>query len=309
MNKLQKIFSRRFPYFIAQKFRDVLNRYITLVDLKEIQKKERAWDRLFSEKVYCDFKLMEDTSIRLYKDSNLSRLIFDGFEAIEQSFVKSCLRKGDYFVDIGANIGLFSLITSRIVGDSGKVICFEPTPLTFERLTENLKHNNCLNVDARNVGLSDKSGFLKLNVSENGFDAWNSFTVTDNTMLQAVVEVPISTLDYELKNVDLSKIRLVKIDVEGWEKFVINGGRFFFSKYSPIVMVEFTEANTFAAGYYVQEIYDMMTDMGFQWYRFDGNVLRPETKQLHYPYVNLIAIKNSVFKKDVNEVFNYNSKL
>ena len=99
-------------------------------------------------------------------------------------------------------------------------------------------------------------------------------------------------MDIELEEVDKSNIKLVKIDVEGWEKFVLNGGRDFFVKFSPIVMVEFTEENTFNVGYGVHEIYDIMQNYGYTWYRIRNSKLVIEIKKMHYPYDNLIAIKN-----------------
>jgi len=57
-------------------------------------------------------------------------------------------------------------------------------------------------------------------------------------------------------------------------------------------MIEFTESNTFAAGYFVQELYDILIDWGYKWYRLEGQGFKPETKRIHYPYDNLIAIKD-----------------
>jgi hypothetical protein len=86
----------------------------------------------------------------------------------------------------------------------------------------------------------------------------------------------------------------VKIDVEGWEKFVLYGGKDFLVNYNPIVMVEFTEENTFNAGYPVYDIYDIMQDFGYVWYGINNGELVKKEKKLHYPYDNLIAIKDNI---------------
>ena len=57
-------------------------------------------------------------------------------------------------------------------------------------------------------------------------------------------------------------------------------------EYSPIVMVEFTESNTLAAGYFVQEIYDLMNELGYKWYRFENGQLQLEAKKDKYPYAS-----------------------
>jgi hypothetical protein len=103
--------------------------------------------------------------------------------------------------------------------------------------------------------------------------------------------VNVYTIETEFREIKKEKIKLIKIDVEGWEKFVLTGGATFFKCYSPLVMVEFTEKNTFDAGYLVHEIYDIMLEFGYSWYRYKNNQLIPEDKRLHYPYDNLIAKK------------------
>ena len=96
------------------------------------------------------------------------------------------------------------------------------------------------------------------------------------------ISLPLFTLDIELKNVDKNKIKLIKIDVEGWEKFVLNGAEDFFVNYKPIVMIEFTEENTFNAGYPVYDIYDKMLSYGYVWYRIVEGQLINEEKKIHY---------------------------
>jgi FkbM family methyltransferase len=289
---MNKNFFKRPFYNTAGKISKIMRDFQKRQDDKVINKVDESWNKLFNEKGVFEFNLNKDLKINLYKDSILSRLIYDGFEKEETDYLVSILNEGDIFIDIGTNIGLFSLIASKIVGIEGKVLSFEPTPMTFSRLNENVKLNNLKNIDIRNIGLSDKKGELTFYVSNNGYDAWNSFAPSQDNKLEISIQVPVSTLDIELKDIDQSKIKLVKIDVEGWEKFVLYGGKDFLVKYNPIVMVEFTEENTFNAGYAVHEIYDLMQDFGYSWYIFKNGELIAETKKLYYPYNNLIAIKN-----------------
>lgn len=267
-------------------------RLINELTKKEEKAQDKAWNDLFTDKSSFVHTFEEDIKINLYKDSILARWMFSGFEKDEAIFLKSVLRKGDVFVDAGSNIGYFSLPAAKFVGQEGKVIAFEPSPVTFKRLEENIRLNGFGNVMAVNKGLSDSEGELKLNISESGYDAWNTFASATDNKFQASLSVKVSTLDNELKNVDKSRISLIKIDVEGWEKFVMLGGRDLFTNFSPAVMVEFTEANTYAAGYFVQEVYDILSGWGYQWFRFANGELSPEERKLHYPYDNLIATKD-----------------
>lgn len=278
-------------YKTAGFFIKVLRYFQEKQDIKLRFKNTKYYQSLYSGKLFFEHKLGNDLKINLYMDSVLSKIIYDGFEQEELNFVKSILKSGDVFIDIGANIGLFSLIASQCVGKGGKVIAFEPAPTTFNRLLENEDLNNIKNIDSRNIGLSDELGELNFYISDNGFDAWNSFAPSADNKLQKKITVSVSTLDYELQHIDKAKIKLVKIDVEGWEKFVLKGGEIFFKNYSPLIMVEFTDENTFNAGYSVHEIYDAMVNYGYEWHTIKNGELIKEAKRLHYPYINLIAVK------------------
>jgi FkbM family methyltransferase len=276
---------------VAQKLAKYVNRYINKVNrLRELDI-QNHWKTQFSNQEYIQFDINERVKIKLFRDSKLCELIYFGFEKQEQLFLSSVLNKGDYFIDIGANIGLFTLIAADIVGRSGRVIAFEPTPETYRRLLGNIELNKFDNIDAYSIGLSNSPQKLKFNISSNGYDAWNSFANSVCSNLQEQIDVNVSTLDLVLDKYEKSKIKLVKIDAEGWEKFILQGGTNFLSNYSPQLLVEFTEQNTFDAGYMVQEIYDYMVDLGYMWYRIDNGTLIKVEKQLHYPYENLVARK------------------
>jgi FkbM family methyltransferase len=289
---MNKNFFKRPFYNIAGKISKVMRDFQRIQDDKVTKRVNKSWSKLFKGNEFFEFYLKQNVKINLYKDSVLSRLIYDGFETVETDYLSSVLAKGDVFIDVGANVGLFGLLASPIVGNEGLVVCFEPSPITFKRLQENVELNKFKNIEIRNIGLSNSSGDLSFFVSQNGYDAWNSFAPSQDNKLESSIQVPVSTLDIELKDIDKSKIKLVKIDVEGWEKFVLCGGKDFLVKYSPIVIVEFTEVNTFNAGYAVHEIYDLMQVFGYVWYTIKNGELIAETKKLYYPYNNLIAIKN-----------------
>ena len=272
----------------------VLRRHlIKNIEIKQNEQFDKKWNSLYENgNLSLKYELEDNLYINLYQDSFLAKLIYRGaFELEEINYLKSVLKEGDTFVDIGSNIGLFTLYASKRVGENGKVLSFEPSPKTFSRFVENIELNQLNNVSQNQIGLSDKEGELTLNLSCNGMDAWETFAPDFSNKFQNQTLVPVSTLDLRLMSEDKSKIHLVKIDVEGWEKFVLLGGKQFFKEYSPIVMMEFTEENTNAAGYKVTELYDMMKDWGYNWYTIKNGVLVPSMRKLSYPYENLIAKK------------------
>ncbi|MES2269226.1 MAG: FkbM family methyltransferase [Bacteroidota bacterium] len=140
--------------------------------------------------------------------------IYCGLHEFEDmAFLLHLLRPGDLFVDIGANIGSYTMLASAEAG--ANTIAVEPVPQTFGNLTQNIKLNNIENkVTALNVGLGKEQGTLTFT---KGFDTGNHVATANDT---DVVEVAVRTLDNVLNN----KVPLLlKIDVEGYETQVLNG--------------------------------------------------------------------------------------
>lgn len=252
------------------------------------------WNEKFSEGNKSFVHEFENFKITLYQDSILCKAIFSSFEEAEIQFTKRYLKPGDCFLDVGANIGLFSLNASVCVGEQGSVYAFEPAPVTFDRLKANVALNQFRNIKTENFGLSDQNDTLQFHVSLSGYDAWNSFASLNDVGEITTIDVPVISLDEYISSNRLSNISLIKIDVEGWEMNVLKGATELLSRaQSPVLMVEFTEENAFSAGYYCGEIYDFVKSFGYEWFSYNSetNTLEPQVKKLHYPYENLIAIK------------------
>ncbi|MGC2657816.1 MAG: FkbM family methyltransferase [Bryobacteraceae bacterium] len=121
------------------------------------------------------------------------------------------LQEGDLYVDIGANIGYYTLLASRRVGKSGKVICVEADPISFEALTKNLELNGCRNVSAYNVAAT----MTKCRVTIQRTDLRNSGC---NSVAIGVGPNSVEGLPFaDIVGGDLGRIRFIKIDIEGSE--------------------------------------------------------------------------------------------
>jgi FkbM family methyltransferase len=141
------------------------------------------------------------------------------YEHHEIAFLKRNLRSGDVFLDIGANIGFYSLIASPIVGNQGMVLAIEADPYNYQKLIMNLKVNNIENVQALNVGVSDKEEILRLGLNVTGNRGGNSFLSTSKHGIHVNCH-PLSAL---LKNNHIEKIGGAKFDIEGFEFRVLDG--------------------------------------------------------------------------------------
>lgn len=143
-------------------------------------------------------------------------------------FLEDCPKKPPYnrIIDIGANVGLLSIPFSVL---SHKVEAFEPNPNCYDILKRNIKTNELLNINSYNCALLDKNG--KGFISDREYSNINSLDIENN---EKVYQCNIKKLDdFSFKNVDI-----IKIDVEGFQIFVLNGGEKTIEKYKPYIIIE-----------------------------------------------------------------------
>lgn len=235
--------------------------------------------------------------MKLYGDSRLCEMLyFDGFEPETRRFFEAYLRPGDTFLDIGANIGLYTLAAARRVGRHGRVHAFEPCSQTFERLTDNVQLNDLRNVTCHQVALSFENARASLTLANGGFDAWNSLGkpyMGETTGCEMVTTV---TLDSFAREHGLtSRNCALKIDVEGWENQVLTGAEQFLAQDdAPLLCVEFTEEAAVLAGSSCAELYRTLERLGYRLFNVSSQAgeLRPFPLPEHFPNVNLLASKD-----------------
>ncbi|UFX82739.1 FkbM family methyltransferase [Candidatus Absconditicoccus praedator] len=133
-------------------------------------------------------------------------------------FLVNNIKKGDVFLDIGANLGYYSLIASELVGDEGKVYAFEPVKSNIKSLEENILLNNISNVSIKKFALGNKNEQLNINIDANN-SAVNSIVIKQDKNLSEKISIKrFDDLDIHKEN-----INFVKIDVEGYELEVLKG--------------------------------------------------------------------------------------
>jgi FkbM family methyltransferase len=140
------------------------------------------------------------------------------FEKDVVAYVSSVLKAGMTVVDLGANIGYYTLLASRLVGPSGVVYAFEPDPPMFAYLTRNVATNRCGNVITVNAAVTDRSGTASF-VSSESVRGW--VVPAPATVRTPVVKTV--TLDAFFAARGWPPIHLIKLDVEGSEKSALQG--------------------------------------------------------------------------------------
>ena len=141
------------------------------------------------------------------------------YEEGTMDLMKKEIKSGMNVFDLGANIGMFTLLSSKLVGESGHVFSFEPDPYLFNVLKENLILNNVNNVSIYQIAVSNTVGVEKfsMNLEQDGDNRLNS-----NTMNENYVEVKTTTIDDFCEKNEL-KINFLEMDIQGSEAKVFQG--------------------------------------------------------------------------------------
>lgn len=141
------------------------------------------------------------------------------YEPFETELVKKEIRKGDVVLDIGANIGYYTLIFAKLVSEEGKVFAFEPDPTNFALLKKNIEINEYKNVILVQKAVSNKTGKIRLYLSE---DNKADHRIYDSHDGRQSIEIESIRLDDYFKNYD-RKIAFIKMDIEGAEGGALQG--------------------------------------------------------------------------------------
>jgi FkbM family methyltransferase len=172
------------------------------------------------------------------------------FERDEKVLTKH-LRPNDVFVDVGANIGTLSLTASKIVGPSGKVFSIEAHPTTVAYLRGNVQLNAAENISVIHAAAGDHEGSVKFSSGRSD---------DQNRVATSGIGVPLSTLDLLLPKV---AIRLLKVDVEGFELFVFRGAERVLER-TQMIYFESWEQHFRKYGYGTSEVLAFLRDRGFE---------------------------------------------
>lgn len=176
----------------------------------------------------------------------------------------SRLREGDVLVDIGANIGYYTLLGARLVGANGLVVAVEPAPKIMSELTANIRANNLTNVRTRQVALSDHAGRLRLFDGPPDNIGHTSLVPTDGPS----IEVDVTTGAELLADIDPGRIRLIKVDVEGAELEALKGLVPVLERAERAdVLLEVSSRHMPGGRAAVDEIFAIMGDLGFAAYQ------------------------------------------
>jgi FkbM family methyltransferase len=202
----------------------------------------------------------------LIRNDNIGEAVSDGFETLETSFVERFVKPGMTVLDVGANQGYYTLLASRMVGNCGRVISFEPSPREVRALQLHLKLNRCKNVTVAGVAAGAEKRQANLFVVQGYETACNSLRPPVVFSETAAVRVEVVRLDDWLEAHKIERVDFIKLDVEGGELEALKGAEKMLERRPrPVILMEVQDLRTQPWGYRAKKVIEHLQGKGFRW--------------------------------------------
>lgn len=224
----------------------------------------KSWPGIFSE---MNFQTRRTLPAGMMMDLGIvdvierTLLTTGEWDPIVENVLRSCLKPGDTFLDVGANIGYFSLLASQLVGDAGTVVSFEPSARALSRLTGHLCLNQCRNVTVCSQAMGESTGTETLNWAP-------SSNIGGSTIARGIPangyseQIAVRRLDDVCRDMSL-KPSVIKLDVEGFELFALRGAEQTLRTHHPVVVCELTNQFLTDHGHSGSDMLHFMSSLGY----------------------------------------------
>jgi FkbM family methyltransferase len=244
-----------------------------------------------------------DLELMIQPGDQISQAVYISglYEPCTADALRRLLAPGDTFVDVGANVGLLSLLASRWVGPSGRVVCLEPSAREFARLREHVERNRLVNVVTFQVAAGAEPGSAVLHVAEARYPGLN--TLEPSFMYTGVAEdhaeqVPVVRLDDFLAAQGIDVVSTMKIDVEGFEPQVVAGAQRTIARDRPVLLIEVVGPALEPSHEGRRGIERFLLECGYAFAAIDGHTARIDrVKDLAYPAENMLAARPEVLAR------------
>ncbi len=267
LSRLQRLLRspfRTFPFYI-------------IASLTRITPFKLRFNTLWGDKMTC------------YMPEGNTFLYYGSCEANLTNFLIKRLSPGQTVLDIGAHVGFYSMLASRLIGQQGQVHSFEPTPWTFNLLKKNTKKHE--NVFLNNCAVSDKKEIIQFSDYGPGFGAFNT---SDNKGAPALhkhkklVKVNTVNIDDYCREHSL-KPDFIKLDAEGAEYLILNGMKETLGKARPIISLEVAGDEQWKENR--EKSFTLLAEYKYKPYDIEvDGTLKPHEARKEYTYDNLIFL-------------------
>ena len=203
---------------------------------------------------FCRFRMWLDWQ-------NRTSYVLGTYEPAVAGALREAVRPGDCCFDVGAHIGYYAIMMSRLAGRGGQVVAFEPLPVNFEMLQNNISLNSLLNVALEQAALSDKNERLRLTFAlENGLTMTPSASGYNVEGQAGTIDVQAFSLDSYVSRLGRSP-NLILIDVEAAELAALRGARDTLEKAHPKLLIEIHGWDNGSAGHEVERY---LSNLGYR---------------------------------------------
>lgn len=238
----------------------------------------------------------EGIPVQLVPRGHIAGLFWTGlnFERHEIAFVLNALEPGMIFFDVGANAGLFTISAAKKIGEKG-VFAFEPCSSTCDLLKQNLLLNRLADVNVEQVALGDSVGEGVLQINARGKDGLNTLGKPIHSESQVVgrEDVRITTLDVFMKEHNVPRVDVMKVDIEGAELMMFRGARNLLERRdAPLILYEGFGFLSRGFGYHPVEIIWLLESCGYSLLLLNGETGEISELKPDYQYDSMvIAVK------------------
>jgi FkbM family methyltransferase len=220
----------------------------------------KAIDNFIAHFLKSNFAVIQGHKMFLDPKDSLRLSLSGVYEPFETEIIKEKLKRGDTVLDIGANIGYYTLLFARLVSEKGKVIAFEPGPDNFALLKKNVETNGYKNVILVQKAVSNKTEKVKLYLHKSE-KKQHSLYSPDNS--QESIEVESVRLDDYINE----KVDFIKIDIEGAEGEAAQGMSNLLKKNKEIkIITEFSPYSLEKSSLGPKELLELLLRNGFKLY-------------------------------------------
>lgn len=217
------------------------------------------------------FAERDGINYRLDISDTVDHYIYFGFRDEMFNLVAEDIKRANVIFDVGSNIGATVLNFAHYNPDA-KIYAFEPHPLTYKRAEENIKLNKFKNIKLINSGIGNKLENLKLYEVNNKNSGKNRILFENDFF--PFIEVSIDTIDNFIRNNNITALDILKIDVEGFEYFVIEGGYESILKYKPLIIIEINDNYLKEKNKSAEDLIKLLINNGYN-YLYDAHDLSP----------------------------------
>jgi FkbM family methyltransferase len=210
-------------------------------------------------------------------DLVVSSLVRGTFEPEEQGVMRALLPACRGMMDVGANLGLYTLLASRLMPSDSQIVAFEASPIEHAKLAWTVLRNKLANVEVIHAAVSDALGTTTIYQSLAGAGALNRLDRPAKTSGEwEPTKVSMTTIDAWAATHGKIPIDLLKIDVEGHELPVLVGAQSLIRNWRPLILIEVNAARASARSA-PREIWDHVVGMNYRWFAIQpgANMLTP----------------------------------